>query len=182
MRKLFAISIAAALALLTGVAVFAESSEKTISGNESQSINVIAKRTDTTENNVVYSVDMKWDDMTFTYHEKSTRVWNPTDHTYSEKITGEWDKNTADILVANHSNADVGYTLTCSVDSKYSNFYLGTDKYSMLGKDIGTLKTAENTTVENAPSKQLTIYPLGSLPAGTNDANVATLTITIGAK
>ena len=30
MRKLFAISIAAALALLTGVAVFAESSEKTI--------------------------------------------------------------------------------------------------------------------------------------------------------
>lgn len=120
--------------------------------------------------------------MTFTYHEKSTRVWNPTDHTYSEKITGEWDKNTADILVANHSNADVGYTLTCSVDSKYSNFYLGTDKYSMLGKDIGTLKTAENTTVENAPSKQLTIYPLGSLPAGTNDANVATLTITIGAK
>ena len=99
MRKLFAISIAAALALLTGVAVFAESSEKTIGGNESQSINVIAKRTDTTENNVVYSVDMKWDDMTFTYHEKSTRVWNPEDHTYSEKITGEWDKNTADILV-----------------------------------------------------------------------------------
>lgn len=78
--------------------------------------------------------------------------------------------------------ADVGYTLTCSVDSEYSNFYLGTDKYSMLGSDTGTLKTAENTAVENAPSKQLTIYPLGSLPAGTNDANVATLTITIGAK
>lgn len=99
MRKLFAIGIAAALALSTGVVVFAESSEKTIGGNESQSINVIAKRTDTTENNVVYSVDMKWDDMTFTYHEKSTRVWNPTDHTYSEKIIGGWDKNTADILV-----------------------------------------------------------------------------------
>ena len=107
MRKLFAIGIAAALALSTGVVVFAESSEKTIGGNESQSINVIAKRTDTTENNVVYSVDMKWDDMTFTYHEKSTRVWNPTDHTYSEKIIGGWDKNTADILVTNHSNADV---------------------------------------------------------------------------
>lgn len=56
MRKLFAIGIAAALALSTGVVVFAESSEKTIGGNESQSINVIAKRTDTTENNVVYSV------------------------------------------------------------------------------------------------------------------------------
>ena len=41
MRKLFAIGIAAALALSTGVVVFAESSEKTIGGNESQSINVI---------------------------------------------------------------------------------------------------------------------------------------------
>ena len=92
MRKLFAIGIAAALALSTGVVVFVESSEKTIGGNESQSINVIAKRTDTTENNVVYSADMKWDDMTFTYHEKSTRVWNPTDHTYSEKIIGGWIK------------------------------------------------------------------------------------------
>ena len=182
MRKLFAIGIAAALALSTGVAVFAESSEKTIGGNESQSINVIAKRTDTTENNVVYSVDMKWDDMTFTYHEKSTRVWNPTDHTYSEKIIGGWDKNTADILVTNHSNADVEYTLSCEVDSKYSDFYLGTSKDSMLGSTTGTLKTAENTAVDNAPSKQLTIYPGGSLPAGTNDANVATLTITIGAK
>ena len=334
MRKLFAIGIAAALALSTGVVVFAESSEKTIGGNESQSINVIAKRTDTTENNVVYSVDMKWDDMTFTYHEKSTRVWNPPDHTYSEKIIGGGDKNTADILVTNHSNADVkvgfvyktagntdltatldvtestlkagvendyehadnvtskltlsgkpnetvsesgckigtititvsadtlssttagsntsnqqvkgtyrddtnatvysvdiewsnfnfeynkgskgtwdpathkysepkpagwgdqtgtikmtnhsnadvGYTLTCSVDSEYSDFYLGTSKDSMLGSTTGTLKTAENTAVEDAPSTQLTIYPGGSLPAGTNDANVATLTITIGAK
>lgn len=183
MRKLFAIGIAAALALSTGVVVFAESSEKTIGGNESQSINVIAKRTDTTENNVVYSVDMKWDDMTFTYHEKSTRVWNPTDHTYSEKIIGGWDKNTADILVTNHSNANVGYTLSCEVDSKYSDdFYLGTSKDSMLGSTTGTLNTAENTAVDNAPSTQLTIYPGGSLPAGTNDANVATLTITIGAK
>ena len=43
-RKLFAIGIAAALALSTGVVVFADSSEKTIGGNESQSLNVIAKR------------------------------------------------------------------------------------------------------------------------------------------
>ena len=77
---------------------------------------------------------------------------------------------------------NVGYTLSCEVDSKYSDFYLGTSKDSMLGSTTGTLKTAENTAVDNAPSKQLTIYPGGSLPAGTNDANVATLTITIGAK
>lgn len=59
---------------------------------------------------------------------------------------------------------------------------MGTSKDSALGTDTGTLETAEGTTVTNAPSKQLTIYPGGSLPAGTNNADVATLTITIGAK
>ena len=170
MRKLFAIGIAAALALSTGVAVFAESSEKTIGGNESQSINVIAKRTDTTENNVVYSVDMKWDDMTFTYHEKSTRVWNPTDHTYSEKITGEWDKNTADILVTNHSNAGVkvgfvyqtaGNTdLTGTLDVTESTLKAGVENdYEHADNVISklTLSGKPNETVSEAGSKIGTI-------------------------
>lgn len=133
-------------------------------------------------NATVYSVDIEWSNFNFEYNKGSKGAWNPATHTYSEPKPAGWGDQTGTIKMTNHSNADVGYTLTCSVDSNYSNFYLGTDKYSQLGSAIGTLKTAENTTVENAPSKQLTIYPLGSLPAGTDNANVATLTITIGAK
>lgn len=163
MRRLFAISLAVALGLSAGVAVFAESSEQTIGQNESQSITVIAKRTDTTENKIVYSVDMKWDDMVFTYHEKSTRVWNPIDHTYSEEITGEWDKNTAEILVTNHSNAGVkvGFvyktigdtnltgtldvtesTLKAGVENDYEHADNVTSKLTLSGKPNETVSEA----------------------------------------
>ena len=174
MRKLFAIGIAAALALSTGVAVFAESSEKTIGGNESQSINVIAKRTDTTENNVVYSVDMKWDDMTFTYHEKSTRVWNPTDHTYSEKITGEWDKNTADILVTNHSNAGV------KVGFVYKTVG-NTDLTVTLDVTESTLKAGVENDYEHADNviSKLTLSRKPNETVSESGCKIGTITITV---
>ena len=174
MRKLFAISIAVALAMLTGVAVFAESSEKTIGGNESQSINVIAKRTDTTENNVVYSVDMKWDDMTFTYHEKSTRVWNPTDHTYSEKITGEWDKNTADILVTNHSNADVKVGFVYKTAGN-------TDLTATLDVTESTLKAGVENDYEHADNvtSKLTLSGKPNKTVSESGSKIGTITITV---
>ncbi len=50
---------------------------------------------------------MKWDDMTFTYHEKSTRRWIGHNYKHIQRKLSEADKNTADILVTNHSNADV---------------------------------------------------------------------------
>ena len=174
MRKLFAIGIAAALALSTGVAVFAESSEKTIGGNESQSINVIAKRTDTTENNVVYSVDMKWDDMTFTYHEKSTRVWNPTDHTYSEKITGEWDKNTADILVTNHSNAGVKVGFVYQTAGN-------TDLTGTLDVTESTLKAGVENDYEHADNvtSKLTLSGKPNETVSESGSKIGTITITV---
>ncbi len=174
MRKLFAIGIAAALALSTGVAVFAESSEKTIGGNESQSINVIAKRTDTTENNVVYSVDMKWDDMTFTYHEKSTRVWNPTDHTYSEKITGEWDKNTADILVTNHSNAGVKVGFVYQTAGN-------TDLTGTLDVTESTLKAGVENDYEHADNvtSKLTLSGKPNETVSESGCKIGTITITV---
>ncbi len=174
MRKLFAISIAAALAMLTGVAVFAESSEKTIGGNESQSINVIAKRTDTTENNVVYSVDMKWEDMTFTYHEKSTRVWNPTDHTYSEEITGEWDKNTAAILVTNHSNADVKVGFVYKTAGN-------TDLTATLDVTESTLKAGVENDYEHADNvtSKLTLSGKPNKTVSESGSKIGTITITV---
>lgn len=177
MKKLFAISIATVLALLTGVAVFAESGEKTVGGNESQSINVIAKRIDTTENNVVYSVDMKWDDMTFTYHEKTTRIWNSSDHTYSEKTTGEWNKNTADILVTNHSNAVV----------KVGFVYKTVGNTGLAGTlDVmeSTLKAGVENDYEHADSvtSKLTLSGKPNETISESGSKIGTITITISPK
>lgn len=55
----------------------------------------------------VYSVDIDWESLTFTYNEKSSRTWNPSNHSYTTDIPGSWDKTSADITVTNHSNAVV---------------------------------------------------------------------------
>ena len=182
MKRLTALAVCLTTVFTLGTSVSAaDTLSSTEAGSNTSRQQVKGTYRDDT-NATVYSVDIEWSNFNFEYNKGSKGAWDPATHSYSEAKPAGWGDQTGTIKMTNQSNADVGYTLTCSVDSKYRNFYLGTDRYSQLGSDTGTLKTAENTTVENAPSKQLTIYPLGSLPAGTNNANVATLTITIGAK
>ena len=181
MKRLTALALCLTTVFTLGTSVSAETLSSTAKGSNTSNQQVKGTYTDDT-NATVYSVDIEWSNFNFVYNKGSKGAWNPATHTYSEPKPAGWGDQTGTIKMTNHSNADVGYTLSCEVDSKYSDFYLGTSKDSALGSTAGTLKTAENTAVDNAPSKQLTIYPLGSLPAGTNDANVATLTITIGAK
>ena len=182
MKRLTALALCLTTVFTLGTSVSAaDTLSSTEAGSNTSSQQVKGTYRDDT-NATVYSVDIEWSNFNFEYNKGSKGAWNPATHRYSEPKPAGWGDQTGTIKMTNHSNADVGYTLSCEVDSKYSDFYLGTSKDSMLGSTTGTLKTAENTAVDNAPSKQLTIYPGGSLPAGTNDANVATLTITIGAK
>lgn len=182
MKKLAVLALCLTTVFTLGTSASAATLSSTEAGSNTSNQQVKGTYRDDT-NATVYSVDIEWSNFNFEYNKGSKGTWNPATHTYSEPKLAGWGDQTGTIKMTNHSNADVEYTLTCEVNSKYSDdFYLGTSKDSMLGTDTGTLKTAEKTAVENAPSKQLTIYPLGSLPAGTNDANVATLTITIGAK
>ena len=183
MKRLTALALCLTTVFTLGTSVSAADTLSSIeAGSNTSSQQVKGTYRDDT-NVTVYSVDIEWSNFNFEYNKGSKGAWNPATHTYSEPKPAGWGDQMGTIKMTNHSNADVGYTLSCEVDSKYSDdFYLGTSKDSSLGSTTGTLKTAEGTTVTNAPSRQLTIYPGGSLPAGTNDANVATLTITIGAK
>lgn len=182
MKRLTALALCLTTVFTLGTSASAATLSSTTAGSNTSSQQVKGTYRDDT-NATVYSVDIEWSNFNFVYNKGSKGAWNPATHTYSEKTPTGWGDQTGTIKMTNHSNADVGYTLSCEVNSKYSDdFYLGTSKDSMLGTNTGTLKTAEKTAVDNAPSKQLTIYPGGSLPAGTNKADVATLTITIGAK
>ena len=182
MKRLTALALCLTTVFTLGTSVSAADTLSSIeAGSNTSSQQVKGTYRDDT-NATVYSVDIEWSNFNFEYNKGSKGAWNPATHTYSERKPAGWGDQTGTIKMTNHSNADVGYTLSCEVDSKYSDFYLGTSKDSMLGSTAGILETAENTAVDNAPSKQLTIYPGGRLPVGTNDANVATLTITIGAK
>lgn len=74
---------------------------------ESKSIDVTGKYNSTTTEATVYSVDILWESMTFTYNETMEKVWNAENHTYTTNTSGAWDKTSASITVTNHSNAAV---------------------------------------------------------------------------
>ena len=181
MKKLAALALCLTTVFTLGTSASAATLNSTEAGSNTSDQQVKGTYIDDTDA-IVYSVDIEWSNFNFEYNKGSKGVWDPTTHSYSEAKPTGWGDQTGMVKMTNHSNAKVGYTLTCTVNSAYSDFYLGTSKGSMLGQTIGSIDSAEKTTVENAPSKELTIYPGGSLPAGTKDADVATLTITIGAK
>ena len=60
----------------------------------------------------MYSVDLTWEDMTFTYNESGTRTWDPDTHTYTDTTSAGWDKTTAAVTATNHSNAEVKVSFT----------------------------------------------------------------------
>src|SRR5699024_1465343 len=75
-------------------------------------IDVTAKYNDGVTEPAVYSVDLAWEHMTFTYNESGTRTWNPDTHTYTDTTSAGWDKTTATIQMTNHSNVAVDVDLT----------------------------------------------------------------------
>ena len=80
----------------------------------SKEIEVTAKYASSIDTPNVYSVDIEWSSMVFTYTQSSTKKWNAEDHSYATVSEGAWDKTSATITVTNHSNISV------NVDMKYT--------------------------------------------------------------
>lgn len=56
----------------------------------------------------VYSVDIEWGDMNFTYTGGNEGTWNPDTHEYEGATEGVWTSEGNTVTVTNHSNAPVG--------------------------------------------------------------------------
>lgn len=107
MKKLIATVLALVMVMSLSVTAFAA---ETVGQNGSQDIDVTAKYSDAVTTPDVYSVDIEWDNMTFTYSEAGTMDWDPATHTYKENVNAGWDKESANVTVTNHSNVDVTVT------------------------------------------------------------------------
>lgn len=105
MKKILSLILAMAIVMAMGTTAFA-AFEATISTGE-QSIDVEAKYQDSTTTTTVYSVDITWGAMEFTYAESGAMTWNPADHTYTDNTTAAWTASGNTITVTNHSNAAV---------------------------------------------------------------------------
>lgn len=56
---------------------------------------------------VLYSVDVEWEDVSFTYSGGKSQ-WNPTDHEYNAEVSApDWTDKTGKITVTNNSNIGI---------------------------------------------------------------------------
>lgn len=107
MKKLIATALALTMTLSLSTTALAAGNVDSAGVGSQDPIDVTAKYNDSTADPIVYSVDLKWDDMTFTYNESGTRTWDPDTHTYTDTTSAGWDKITAAVTATNHSNVQV---------------------------------------------------------------------------
>lgn len=114
MKKYYAFFLVFVLLAQLGLSVPAADGFGTVGQGGNEEIDVTAKYESSTVTPAVYSVDIQWTGMTFTYSQENTKIWNAANHSYETTSVGSWDKTTATVTVTNHSNAnvrvDVSYT------------------------------------------------------------------------
>ena len=124
---------------------------------------------------VVYSVDIAWTDMSFTYTGAGEGTWNPETHQYSGSSEGAWTASNDSITVTNHSNAPVTATASYAADPDYGSTTM------TFGNNEATVATAVGTEVASAPSATITVTPGGTLAESANGGKIGTITVSIAA-
>lgn len=171
MKKKVLFTLMAAMLVTAAVPVFA--AENT-TGKGEQSIEVQGKYQDRTTSDTVYSVDISWEQMEFTYAESGTKTWNPKDHTYVDHTTAGWEANGNKISVINHSNADVNVAFDFSAVKDFAGVEGTFDVTSR------TLKAGVLNEYENADRVDSVLSLTGSLEKNVTEfTKVGEVTITI---
>ena len=115
MKKFLAIMLAVVMTctLVIGVAA------STTPDEENENHKVQAK-VETVATGTVYSVDIAWGSLVFTYKDDTLGTWNPSTHDYDNKGTDGWKINEttvaqtveATVTITNHSNSAVDVKTT----------------------------------------------------------------------
>ena len=168
MKKTFAMVLNILIVLSMATTAFAATP------GESKSIDVTGKYNSVTTEATVYSVDITWENMTFTYNETTEKIWNAEDHTYTTNTAGAWDKTSASITVTNHSNAAVTTSLV----------YTAIANTGITGTLSATHKTLA-AGVEGKPNEadtMITVLTISGKPAETvtnTGVKIGSITITL---
>ena len=124
----------------------------------------------------VYSVDIAWGDMAFTYTAEAG-IWDPTTHKTTGAEGGVWkvDKEGGNtITVTNHSNTDVTAAFSYAAAESFTGISGSFDNASL------ALKSAVGTEVANAPSGTAALTLDGALGSDTTaNTTIGTITVTL---
>lgn len=172
MKKL--LSVLLALTMAGAVSVSAYAATVTESGREN-SVDVkgtyVAGKTTPT----VYSVDVAWGSMEFTYTDEYIGDWNPETHQYVNPIPASWscDTDANKVSVTNHSNTAITATLAYTQKAEYSAVTGAFSKTQL------SIPSAVNTEVTAAPNASSLLSLKGELSKDTSNTTVGTVTISI---
>lgn len=178
MKKFFAIALALALTLTLAVTCLAAEKQtiNAIDGTATEDVKVAYTPAEFSE--IVYGVDVVFEDMTFTYAAAVQGTWNPETHDYDDAVEAKWTKNTATVTVTNHSNAAIVATVAyANADAEYDGDVEITVENATLNLD-----SAVDTAVGAAPSAAATVKASGTATAA--DAaldKIGTVTVSIAA-
>lgn len=179
MKKFFAFVSALTLALsLAAVPAFAETIN-TAAGSSSHAVTATyddgSGSSGGGSGTIVYSVNIEWGAMEFTYTAASTGKWNPDTHQYDTNDASWSSGNTNTVTITNHSNAAVTATLSYSPEAGFEGISGTFDKATI------NLATAEGTSVENAPTETARLTLTSELASTTADnTTIGTVTVTLG--
>lgn len=168
MKKLLTGALALSLAL--GMSALPALAQE---GLEDRNIDVQARYQDGSVTPTVYSVDIAWGEMQFTYNKSGVNVWNPATHEYKLNTDDSWTASGNGITVKNHSNTGVTARLSYASDAAYQTVAGSFNRSELI------LPSAVGTAVENAPSGASALTLSGTLPEGTTLTKVGAITITL---
>lgn len=96
------------------------------------------------------SVDLVWDEMTFTYVKTSSGDWDPGSHEYVGGVEGAWSEETRTITLTNHS--DIGVTAALSFEPIADVEGIFTEASGTENDNILELASGIGTTYAEAPA------------------------------
>ena len=173
MKKITTLLAAAALTCAMGTTAFAADQDGVNTGDYTADVKGTYQAGGSDA--VVYSVDITWEDMSFTYTAAGQGTWDPENHSYTGGSEASWSSS-KNITVTNHSNAAVTATAAFQADTGY------TDVTMTFGENNGnTIATAVGTQVGEAPSATITVTPGGTLAESANGGKIGTITVSIAA-
>ena len=167
MKKLLSIFAAIVIVLTMILSVHADSGLDL--GDDSEK-----KVTATYESGVsetVYSVDIAWQGMSFTYIAGDAGLWDPETHTYGPSSADDWAPSDAKITVTNHSNSAILASFKYEYDPAYNSAYLLFDTTKLVVPSAETNARAEVGSVR--------VEPQGSLSEAATGGRIGKIIVTI---
>lgn len=180
-RKLFVVALALVFTLCMTATAFAGTSNVTDLSDSSKnpvSIDVKGSYSDEHTSGTVYSIDISWGSMEFTYSISGDVTWNPTTHKYDDHENADWVATGNTIITANHSNKAVNVAFAFAKDETNAPKVTGSfdkESYTLSAADTGD----SLNDPDKAPTDSSTLTIGGTLDPGKKDVKIGTVTVTL---